>query len=218
MRSIVEQFKQLLFTGTFVMLIMPAIAQVHHLRKAIPKRAVISPQLKEFYRAAADADVNFIFPRGFQEITAPDNEDFSFDYAMKLPGKEFEIWCLVKPEKQNWASYERMRNTGNTQMPNPDSSYREMAAAQAISFTGEKNFSVVNLPPDILARYNASEGKSYLLTLLNLPVTKSYKYALLITLHKDHTGTIMAVCFTNDKGPEFFKNINLAGKCLKFKS
>ena len=137
---------------------------------------------------------------------------------MKLPGKEFEIWCQVKSEKQNWASYERSRSTGNTQMPNPDSLYKEIAASHAISFTGEKNFSVVNLPPDILARYNANEGKSYLLTLLNLPVTKSYRYALLITLHKDHTGTIMAVCFTNDKGPEFFKNINLAGKCLKFKS
>ena len=202
----------------FAVSIISASAQSHAARKVTPKHAAISPRLKEFYRLAGDADVEFIFPKGFQEIKAPDDEDFTFDYAMKLPGKEFEIWCQVKSEKENWASYERSRSNGNTQMANPDSSYKEVAAAQAISFTGEKNFSVVNLPSDILARYNANEGKSYLLTLLNLPVTKSYKYALLITLHKDHTGTIMAVCFTNDKGPEFFKNIDLAAKCLKFKT
>ena len=61
-------------------------------------------------------------------------------------------------------------------------------------------------------------GKTYLLNLLDMPETKHYKYALLITLQKGHVGTIIAVCFANEKGAEFFKNINKASKCLKFKS
>jgi hypothetical protein len=55
------------------------------------------------------------------------------------------------------------------------------------------------------------------LNLLDFPATKHYKYALLIALQRNHTGTIMAVCFTNDKGPEFFKNVDRASNCLKFK-
>ena len=51
-----------------------------------------------------------------------------------------------------------------------------------------------------------------------MPATKRYKYALLITLQKNHTGIILAVCFTNEKGPEFFKNLDRASSCMKFKA
>jgi hypothetical protein len=50
-----------------------------------------------------------------------------------------------------------------------------------------------------------------------MPITKHYKYALLITLQKAQTGTILAICFANEKGPEFFKNMGLAKNCIKFK-
>jgi hypothetical protein len=148
---------------------------------------------------------------------APNDEDFSFDYALELPGKDFEIWFQVKSEKENWASFIHNQNAPNAQLANPDSAYNDWGKAHAITFTGDQTYYAVSIPPDVLARYNADAGKSYLLTLLDLPQTKHYKYALLITLQKNHTGTIMAVCFTNDKGPEFYKNINLASNCLKFK-
>lgn len=179
--------------------------------------APVSTALLEFNQLAAQADVKFIFPRGFKEIPAPDNDYFSFDYAMTIPGKDFEIWFQVKSQKQNWASYEKAKNTPNTELANPDSIYVSLAEANAAAFTGENKHFVKNIPPEVLARYNADAGKSYLLTLLDLPVTKKYKYALLITLQKDHTGIIIEVCFTNDKNPEFFKNIDKASNSLKFK-
>lgn len=195
----------------------PLVAQVKHPSTLHSKHFNHNNQLNEFYHLVAQANATFIYPKGFKEIRAPNNEDFSFDYGLELPGKDFEIWFQIKPEKENWASYIHTQNTPKTQLANPDSAYNDWGKAQAIAFTGDQKYYVVTIPQDILLRYNADAGKSYLLTLLDLRKTKHYKYALLITLQKNHTGTIMAVCFTNDKGPEFYKNISKASNCLKFK-
>jgi hypothetical protein len=191
---------------------------VAHSHVAPAKHHSASDQLNEFRHLTDDANISFIFPKGFKEIQAPDDEYFSFDYGMELPGKDFEIWFQVKSQKENWASYEHTQNSQNARQANPDSLYTDMGAAQAIAFTGDKQYFVRSIPQDILTRYHADAGKSYLLTLLDFPETKHYKYALLITLQKNHTGTILAVCFTNVKGPEFFKNMDRACRCVKFKS
>jgi hypothetical protein len=216
METILKQIKQILAIGVLMLVFTPIIAQVKK-PVAVVKKKTISSQLAEFKRLAAQANVVFIFPRGFKEIPAPDNDYFSFDYAMTLPGKDFEIWFQVKSQKENWASYEKSKDKPNAELANPDSTYASLAEAHAAAFTGETKHFIRTIPPEVLARYNADAGKSYLLSLLDLPATKGYKYALLITLQKDHTGIIMAVCFTNDKGPEFFKNIDKASNCLKFK-
>ncbi|MFD0792682.1 hypothetical protein ACFQZX_03575 [Mucilaginibacter litoreus] len=192
---------------------LPASKQTETLKYGNP-----SEQLKNFLKIAAAANVSFTFPKGFREINAPDNEDVSFDYAIELPGKDFEIWFQVKSQKENWASYERNLGNKSRAVANPDSLYIGMGKACAIAFAGQDNYLVRTIPADIALRYNADAGKSYLLNLLDSPVTKSYKYALLITLQKDHTGTILAVAFSNEKGAEFFKNIAKASNCVKFKS
>jgi hypothetical protein len=191
---------------------IPVFAQVKHTITRKIKQPALTP-LEEFTRLAAQASVTFSFPEGFKEIKAPNNDYFSYDYAIELPDKGFEIWFQIKPGNANWLSYIHAKNN---QLSNPDSLYAAAAEAQAIAFTGGKNYFLRNIPPRVCARYNADVGKSYMFTLLDMTTTKHYKYALLVTLQKNHTGNIVAVCFTNDKGPEFFKNIHLAGNCLKF--
>ena len=229
METAFKQFKQILVTGILMLGFVTGFAQVKHTIAQVkhPATAVrgsstvakrpVSTQLAEFTRLAATANVAFTFPKGFKEIMAPDNDYFSFDYAMAIPGKDFEIWLQVKSQRENWASYEKSKDTPGTELANPDSTYVSLGEAHAAAFTGDTKPFVKSIPPEVLARYNADAGKSYLLTLPDLPATKRYKYALLITLQKDHTGIIMAVCFTNEKGPEFFKNIDRASNCLKFK-
>jgi hypothetical protein len=218
MEIILKQIKQILVTAMLMLFIVPVIAQVKSPATFFIKHPAKSSQHIEFYRLVAQANITFTYPKGFREIKAPDDEDFSFDYALELPAKDFEIWFKIKPEKENWASYEKSLKSPDPQMANPDSLYNDVAEAHATAFTGDKKYFVRTIPPNILARYNADAGKSYLLTLLDLPDTKHYKYALLITLQKNHTGTIMAICFTNEKGPEFFKNIDRASNCLRFKT
>jgi hypothetical protein len=216
MEMFLRQFKQILITAMLMLYITPLIAQVKQSSGA-PAKHSQSDQQKEFFHLVAQANVKFIYPKGFKEIKPPDDEDFSFDYALELPGKDFEIWFQVKSEKENWASFIKNPDNKVTQSDNPDSNYTAWGKANAIAFTGDQKYFVTIIPREVLARYNADAGKTYLLTLLDLPDTKHYKYALLITLQKNHTGTIMAVCFTNDKGPEFFKNIKKVESCLKFK-
>ena len=116
------------------------------------------------------------------------------------------------------ANYAQIRNDTTRSVDNPDSLYNKTGLTLASEFGGGQSYFTTIIPPDYLARYNATEGKTYLLDLADMPETKHYKYALLITLHKDHVGTIVAVCLGNDKGSGFFKNIFKASKCLKFKS
>lgn len=217
MEFFLRQFKQMFIAAMFMLFICPAIAQVKQQSVVHKKPAELMGQIREFYHLIAQANVSYTYPKGFVETLAPNNEDFTFDYALELPGKDFEIWFQVKSEKEDWIRYQQAQTAPNSQLANPDSAYNDWGKAHALAFTGDQKYFVTIIPPNILARYHADAGKTYLLTLLDLPDTKHYKYALLITLQKNHTGTIMAVCFTNDKGPEFFKNINRAGNCLKFK-
>jgi hypothetical protein len=224
MQIVSKQIKQIIVAVILICSISPVFAQVKRPAKNTKppvvqvKRVTPSKQLITFIRLAAEANVSFVFPKGFKEIPAPDNEYFSYDYALTIPGKDFEIWLQVKSQKENWASYQKAQNRPDaSQLANPDSTYISLAQAQCSAFAGDNPFSPRVIPPDILARYNADNGKSYLLTLRDMQMTKRYKYALLITLQKDHTGIIMAVCFTNEKGPEFFKNMDKASNCLKFK-
>lgn len=220
-----KQIKQILLSGILLFCIAPAIAQGKKhpvLKKPVTvttkKTSSTSAQLRTFQEIAARGNAIFTFPKGFKEIPAPDDEDFSFDYAMSLPGKDFEIWFQVKSQKENYAAY--LRNIGSKELgqDNPDSLYQGMGTALAKGFAGdETGYFLRIIPQKYLARYHADAGRSYLLNLLDMPVTKHYKYGLLITLQKAHTGTIIAVCFTNDKGPEFFKNIDRASNCIRFK-
>jgi hypothetical protein len=228
MKAIVKQTKQILLQLVLLFCVtnsgaqvkrpqLPAPAKRKPMTVRIKNTAPVSVQFKEFSQLLAQASITFTFPRGFKEIAAVNNEDFSFDYAMEMPGKDFEVWFQVKSQKENWASYERSQNDAGRQLANPDSLYLDMGRAHATAFTGDRNYFVRNMPQNVLDRYNADAGKSYLLNLLDLPATKHYKYALLISLQRNHTGTIIMVCFTNEKDPEFFKNIDRATNCLKFK-
>jgi len=226
MKAIVKLTKQLLLQLVLLFCVAAVEAQVteSHSSKPVKRKLVAqqtkvegSAQFREFSQLLNQASVVFTFPKGFKEIAAVNNEDFSFDYAMQMPGKDFEVWFQVKSQKENWASYERSDSDNGKQLANPDSLYKDMGKAHASAFTGDNNYFVRNMPQNVLDRYNADAGKSYLLNLLDLPATKHYKYALLITLQRNHTGTIVMVCFTNEKDPEFFKNIDRATNCLKFK-
>jgi hypothetical protein len=209
MKIIVKQFRYIIFTTILLIVVLPAIAQT---KRHTPTKS----SRKDFYQLLGEAHLTFTPPSGCKEIMPVNNDYFSFDYAMEMPGKDFEMWLLVKSQSQNWTSYEHTQYDKKRALANPDSMYKDISKAIAISLTGDTSYLVRTMPPDILARYNADAGKSYLLNLLNMRVTKHYKYALIIALQQSHTGTLVAIYFTNEKDPDFYRDVNRVGSCLKF--
>ena len=200
------QIKQLLLYIGLVFCITPVFAQ--------GKRTAMSPEYKEFNKELADADLSFTIPAGFKEIKAVNNDDFAYDYAIQLPDADFEIWFQVKSLKDYKAG---TKSKSDKDKPvNPDSLYMDLGQAQATAFMGDKNYLIRNIPQNALVRYNADAGKTFLLNLPDSPVTKHYKYAMVVVLQKNHAGTLLATCFANELGPGFFKNLNLANSCIKF--
>lgn len=176
-----------------------AMAQVKYLQGN-------SRQDKEFNKLLNEASVVFSLPEGFKEITPVSTDEQSFDYAVTTAGHELEIWFAVKPYKQISRNYN-----------SPDSAYAVIGKTAAENLSDDNFLFTRSLTSRVLSQYGADAGKSYLLNLSDSPVTRHYKYALIITLQKNHTGAILAVCLTNDKGPDFFRNIDKARNCIRFK-
>jgi hypothetical protein len=172
-----------------------------------------SQQFKAFDKALNKSGIAFTFPAGFKEIKAVNNREFNFNYALELPEKDFEIWLRVNSLKEN----KELLKDNNLRMP-ADSAYSYIIKQQAVAFSNDNDWLTRPIPNFILTRYNANVGKTYLVNLKDSPITKHYKYALMIVLAKYKTGSVFAICLSNNKGPEFFKNMFEASNCLKFKS
>jgi hypothetical protein len=170
-------------------------------------------QFKNFEKALSKSGIAFTFPDGFKEIKTVNNRDLKFNYAMELPGRDFEIWFRVNSINENKA----LLSNSKLRMP-ADSAYSVIIKQQADAFSSDTDWLTRPIPPYILTRYNANVGKTYLVNLKDSQLTRHYKYALLIVLSKFNAGTVFAVCFSNNKGPEFFKNMFEASNCLKFKA
>lgn len=184
--------------------------------KPAPAKA-ISPRLRDFTRLTTAAGVDFTFPDGFKETRVLNNEDYAFDYAMEIPNQEFELWFVVKPQKNDWQNYVASKNDPRKQTPDPDTAYIALAHAQASILAADTGWIRRDISPAVLERFKANAGKSYLLTLPDRRATNRYKYALVLAIEKDHTGTILAVCFTNDKSADFFRNVNRISRYIRFK-
>jgi len=205
MNVVTKKVNCFLFSIWLLLLAVPASAQVN--------RITSNSQTKTFNSSLTQLNMSFNFPEGFKEIKAPNTEEMPFDYGMELPDQDFEIWLRLNTQKDD----EKFLADKNIRVANADSLYLSLAQDQINSFTTDKSYLKRSIPDHILDRYNADAGNTFLINIDDSPVTKHYKYALLIVLQKNKVGTVLAICFTNEKGPEFFKNMHLASSCLKFK-
>lgn len=205
MNTILLKITRFILVMLWVCPVAPVIAQGN--------RVDSGQQFKAFEKALKKSGIVFTFPEGFKEIKAVNNRELKFNYAMELPGKDFEIWLRVNSLKEN----KDLLNDNNLHIP-ADSAYSFIIKQQAAAFSNNNDWLTRPIPDFILNRYNAHAGKTYLVSLNDSPITRHYKYALMIVLAKYNTGTVFAICLSNNKGPEFFKNMFEASNCLKFKS
>ena len=197
MKVFSKQIIPALLCTALVFCVVPLFAQVK------------TPTSPRFNKDLTEANLNFTLPSGFREIKPANSDDF--DYAIELPDADFEIWFQTKSLKEN-----KLIKLKNDKQVNPDSLYVEMGRWQAAAFKGDDKYLTRNIPQRSLAAYGADAGKTYLVNLPDAPSTKHYKYAMIVMLQKNHVGTLEAVCFANELGPGFFKNLSMAQSCIKF--
>ncbi len=187
--------------------ILPVYAQVK-------QPATLTRNLKNFDKKLTKVNISFIFPTDFKEVKPIVTNDYAFDYAIATPENDCEIWFKVQSQKDSWTSYLKAKNDNH--VVHPDSLYNEVGLSQAKAFKGDKDPIERRIPANLLTRYNADLGKTYLVNLPDAPETKHYKYAMVVVLQKNKVGNVLAVCLANELGPGFFKNLNKASSCLKF--
>ena len=191
MKYLSRQFKQILLISCLLFWAGALLAQ--------QKSAKPSRELKNFTKAAAKANLTFTLPEGFKELAH--TEGLSYDFGIGTLEQDFEVWFKVIPQTEATS----------------DSAYVEIGKNEAKNLAGEADFLTRGMPDRVLTDYGADAGRVYMFSLPDGLATSHYKYALLITLQKTHKGMVMAVCFTNEKGPDFFRKINKARYSIKFK-
>jgi hypothetical protein len=175
-------------------------------------KPVASQQLEGFKELLSGINGSFTLPDNFTEVKPPNSDKLPFQYGLKFPDDETVVWFQVNSVKAEWLRYEKNGKQGL----NPDSAYIKTASDEANSMASTKYILSRSMPQRILDAYNADEGRSYLVSLADMPETKGFQYALLIVLHKNHYGNIVVACLTNERGPAFFRNINKLRYCFKF--
>ncbi len=204
-KAVIKQLKHIGFCMALLLYIAPAFAQVK-------QPAVLTKDLKSFDKKLTKAKMTFIYPTDFKEVKAADI--LNFDYGIIAPEGDCEIWFKVQSQKDSWTSYLKAKN--DNRIVHSDSVYNEIGLSQAKAFKSDKAPLERIIPPSLLTRYNADLGKTYLVNLPDAAATKHYKYAMVVVMQKNKTGVALAVCFANELGPGFFKNLNKASRCLKF--
>jgi len=166
--------------------------------------------LKMFRRLLANINASFTPPEGFNELTPITNDRFSYNYALKLPDADFEAHFQVNSLKREWRRFEKAKGD----KINPDSLYIKQAATQVKALAGDGRVFSRTIPSSYLQQYNADIGRSYFFSVAT--ETNHYQYGLMVVLQKNRYGNICVTCFSNERGPAFFKNINKLKDCIKF--
>jgi hypothetical protein len=204
-KTLIKQLKHIGFCVALLFCFASAFAQVK-------QPAVLTHDLKRFDKKLTKANMSFIFPLGFKEVKSTDSDNF--DYGIITPEGDCEIWFKVQSQKDSWNSYLKAKN--DNRVVHSDSVYSEIGLSQAKAFKSDKAPLERIIPTSLLTRYNADLGKTYLVNLPDAAATKHFKYAMVVVMQKNKTGVALAVCFANELGPGFFKNLNKASSCLKF--
>ena len=206
-KTVIRQLKHIITYVALAFCIAPAFAQVK-------QPAILTRDLKNFNKQLTKAGISFILPTGFKEVKPVATPEYSFNYGIAAPEGDCEIWFKVQSQKNAWTNYIKGKN--DNRITNPDSLYQEIGSSQAKAFKGDYAPLERSIPLFTLTRYNADLGKTYLVNLPDAPQTKHYKYAMVVVLQKNKVGNVLAVCFANELGPGFFKNLNKVSNCLKF--
>lgn len=160
-----------------------------------------------FKQQLAAAHMTLAPPVGWMETPVIDNEQMSYDYALRYPGRRLEVRYAVRPLATQLIEYARSKKSKNVSMLNPNGVYKQVyhTIVLNVGVGGQTNPNMAQALQAEFARplkefpsqaIKTEFGADWGATDVIQPGSEfgqAYKHCLLVALHKD--GAADAYCF-----------------------
>jgi hypothetical protein len=171
--------------------------------------------LIEFKSILDDCGMNFSKPPGFIEPTIIENDDMNYEYALKYPGKEFEVRFAVRPIRYKNYSNDTLKSEMEEQRPFRNSSYGTIYQTVMLNITGGVEYkSTIFDSASVKKEFNADWGATCFVD-LNSNFGKGYKYCMIVSIHKKDVADAYYFYLANTK-ENFSENMKPLFHTLKF--
>lgn len=172
-----------------------------------------------FTNLLAHAQMTFDTPNGFEETAIIKNKQMNYNYALKLPGHNFEVRYTVRPLDTLQKQYEAMKKN---QQPGtvmagiePNKLYAMSFRAILFNISGGRAGDIKLFPADAVKKeFNADWGATGMVPLAP-EFGQNYKDCMVIAIHKDNIGDAYYFYMITDR--EDVKLIPSIFHALKFK-
>jgi hypothetical protein len=158
---------------------------------------------KEFAQLLVRSKLDFVMPDAFLPVKCILNTQMDYDYALKSPGKKFEIRYAIVPMDSALVKYERRKKRGEkVDHPNKDSEPSYRATLLNIGMGGTSNMQLPKITyldsTTLKKEFHADWGASAVVD-LGSDFGQDYRYCLTMILHKDFTGDAYIFFLYDDK-------------------
>ena len=171
--------------------------------------------LKEFKSILDDCGMNVNIPKGFVESKIIENNDMSYEYAIKYPDKDFELRYSIRPIRYKKYANDTVKNEMEGQRAFRNSSYGIILKTVILNITGGIEYDVQAFDKAaVKSEFNADWGATTFVELKS-EFGKGFKYCMIVTIHKDDVADAYYFYLANSKD-KFSENMDPLFHTLRF--
>jgi hypothetical protein len=177
--------------------------------------SVFGQNLKEFKSLLIDCGMNVNIPQGFVESKVIDNNDMSYEYAIKYPDKDFELRYAIRPIRYKKYANDTVKNEMEGQRAFRNSSYSIILKTVILNITGGVEYEVQAFDKNaVKSEFNADCGATTFVELKS-EFGKGFKYCMIVMIHKDDVADAYYFYLANSKN-KFSENMDQLFHTLRF--
>ncbi|MEO6521081.1 MAG: hypothetical protein ABIN91_05355 [Mucilaginibacter sp.] len=163
------------------------------------------------------AGMTFEAPEGWVETPVINNNQMHYNYAIKYPGKDFEVRYTVRPMDTLLMQYQKMVQQRGTVMIHPNKYFGTALMATMINISSGEKAPQTRTYDSVAVKkeFNADRGM-FALTYTKKDFGQDYRFCNVIALQKDNVA--YAYCFIMFNNQDDFKALApVVYHALKFK-
>ena len=177
----------------FLIFLLPSIASF-----AGPAKQGRMPD--DFITLMERAGMRFDAPDGMESTPILPNRDQYYNYAMKFPGKKFEVRYAVFPLDSLTRDYERSKKDTSFKVVEPNSIHKTLLMTIIANTSGGGFYESNEMPAEAVAKeFNADWGAVAVYPTGGSEFGKGYKWCMVMALHKKDLGEAYYFYLCDDK-------------------